>query len=159
MYELYSAYGNPDLQPEDSRSADIGVEKAFGDAGFIRATAFWLEVDNLIDYDAGSTACQSYVDFGYPGCYAQISGISRRAGLELEGQAVLSDVFTLGLAYTYMDSDTNASTSWANLPRNDIALEAIAQFAPDWQGIMTVQSAMDREDSAGLHGGQCHRDL
>jgi len=146
MYELYSIYGSPDLQPEDSRSADIGIEKDFGDKGFVRATAFWLEVDNLIDFNLDGTTCQSFTDFGYPGCYTQIPGISRRAGLELEGQAVLSEVFTLGLAYTYMDSDTNASSSWANLPKNDVALEAIAQFSPDWQGVLTVQSAMDRAD-------------
>jgi vitamin B12 transporter len=145
-FELYSAYGNTGLQPEDSRSADVGVEKIWGDTAFLRATAFWLEVDNLIDYDFDSTSCQSYAETGFAGCYAQIPGISQRTGLEVEGEVAVTDAVTLGLAYTYMDSDTNASSAWANLPKNDVVLTAAAQMTDQVQGIMTVHSAMDRPD-------------
>lgn len=145
-FELYSAYGNTGLQPEDSRSADFGLEKLWGDTAFLRATAFWLEVDNLIDYDNDGTACQSFATSGFPGCYAQISGISQRSGLEVEGEVAVSDAVTLGLAYTFMDSDTNASSSWANLPKNDLVLTASAQMTDQVQGILTIHSAMDRPD-------------
>jgi len=133
-YELYSQYGDPGFQPEDSRSADFGLEKAWGDTAFLRATAFWLEVDNLIDFDLDTYA------------YAQIPGISQRTGLEVEGEVSVTDAVTLGLAYTYMDSDTNASSAWANLPKNDVVLTAAAQMAEQLQGILTVHSAMDRPD-------------
>jgi len=141
LYELYSAYGDPALTPEDSLSADLGVEKTFGDRAYLRATAFYLEVEDLIDFDFAATSCGS----GF-GCYAQVDGTSRRSGLELEGGIVLSDRLSLEGSYTYTDSSTNASSSWASVPRHDFALAVTADFTPALSGTLTAQYAADRQN-------------
>ncbi|MGG7644306.1 TonB-dependent receptor plug domain-containing protein [Rhodovulum sp. YNF3179] len=98
-YELFGPYGDPSLTPEESVSADLGIEKQFGQDAFARATMFWIETDNLIDYIGGS--------------YTQVAGTTRRQGLELEGETAISDSVRLTGAYTYTDSQ-NPSLSSGN---------------------------------------------
>jgi len=98
-YELFGPYGDPSLTPEESVSADLGIEKQFGQDVFARATMFWIETDNLIDYIGGS--------------YTQVAGTTRRQGLELEGETAISDSVRLTGAYAYTDSQ-NPSLSSGN---------------------------------------------
>lgn len=131
-YELYDTYaGNPNLQPEKSRSLDLGVEKRFGDAGYVKATAFWLSADNLIDY--------SYTTFSY----TQIAGTSRRSGIELEGQTKLGAGVLTG-TYTYTDSAVNVSSNWASVPRHAVGLKLAAPLAKKLTGEVTSLSGFDR---------------
>ncbi|MDE3240951.1 MAG: TonB-dependent receptor [Paracoccaceae bacterium] len=114
-YELYAPYGagNPKLTPEKSRSFDLGVERRFGKDAYLKATAFWLSADNLIDY---SNASYSYI---------QVPGTSRRSGIEVEGQTRLGAALVTA-TYTYTDSSVNASSSWASVPRDVVSLRASA---------------------------------
>lgn len=110
-YERFGAWvGNPALTPEKSRSFDLGVERRLANGGMLRATAFWLEVDNLIDYSFATSA------------YAPVPGKSRRTGVELEAQVPVSDRVVLGGSYTYLDSSVNAATSWGRQPRHVLGL-------------------------------------
>jgi vitamin B12 transporter len=138
-FELFSFYGDTTLTPETSRTVDIGVEKTFGDKGFIQATAFLMEVEDLIDFsDMGTPA-----DFNDDG-YAQVPGTSRRAGVEIQGEYAVSDTFTLGANYTYTDSKTNASGAWVGVPRHDLGISIAAQLAPALTGVLQVQYVADR---------------
>lgn len=143
-YELYSIYGTAGLEPEKSRSADIGIEHQFGNGAHIRATAFWLSVDNLIDYNFASTACLSYTLYSYPGCYTQVSGTSRRSGIEIEGALPLSAKLTLAGSYTYTDSATNATSSWASVPRHALTLSLEAALSARLKAVVTAQGGFDR---------------
>ncbi|NCU19859.1 TonB-dependent receptor [Candidatus Falkowbacteria bacterium] len=139
LYELYGPYGDPSLQPEESLSAEIGVEKRWGDLATLRATAFYLEAEDLIGFNGTSTIC------GQPfGCYAQVPGQSRRSGLELEGTYTLSDRVELGAAYTYTDSST--SVGWAGVARHDVTLFATAALTDALSGTVSVQNVADRPD-------------
>ncbi|WP_343079440.1 TonB-dependent receptor plug domain-containing protein [Ostreiculturibacter nitratireducens] len=132
-YELYGDFvGNPDLEAEQSRSFELGAEYLLPGGGSIRATAFWLEAENLIDY--------SFATFSYD----QISGTSRRSGLELAGEVPLGERAVLTGSYTYTDSATSAS-SWALVPRHEIALGVEAQLADRLRGAFTVEHAADRD--------------
>lgn len=142
-YELFSAFGDPTLRPEASLSADLGVEKRLSGGGVIEATAFYLKVDDLIDFDFAAVACGS----GF-GCYAQVPGRSERSGLELAGRFPVGDKVELSAAYTYTDSATNASSAWARVPRHAVSVTATAEIAPGLKGVLTVQHAADRQ--AGL---------
>lgn len=52
LFQLYSAYGNPALQPEESKGCDFGVEQdLFGGVLTLGATCFHNEFTNLIDYN------------------------------------------------------------------------------------------------------------
>jgi len=143
-YELFSFYGAPDLQPEQSVNFDLGVEKVFSDKALLRATAFFLQVDDLIDFDFGSTSCPASDVTGQPGCYAQVAGASRRTGVEVEGEFALSDALLLSAAYTYTDSATNASSAWGEVARHQLALNLTADLAPAMKGTLSVLHAADR---------------
>lgn len=131
-YELYDPYaGNTALNPERSQSFDLGIEKRFGPDSYLRATAFALTAHDLIDY--------SYVTYSY----VQVPGTSRRQGIELEGQTRLGAA-TLTAAYTYTDSAASATTSWAAVPRNTVALTLSGPLAPKLTGSLSALAGMGR---------------
>lgn len=132
LYELNSFYGDPTLDPEKSLTAELGVEKRFGERARLRATAFYLEVDDLIDYSFATTS------------YAQVPGTSRRSGVELEGVFTLGTWGTLSAAYTYTDSATNASSSWLSVPRHTASLGLDAEIAPRLTAGVRALYAADR---------------
>ncbi|WP_102225147.1 TonB-dependent receptor plug domain-containing protein [Acidimangrovimonas sediminis] len=137
-YELFSPYGNTGLQPEKSRSLDLGIEKRFAGKSYLRATYFHLSADNLIGYDYSSTACGS----GY-GCYAQVPGRSVRQGVELEGAAEIGRA-TLTGSYTYTDSSIT-SESWAIPPRHMVSLDLSAPLTAKLTGGLTLTGGADRK--------------
>ncbi len=107
-YELYEpTYGNSDLEPEQSQSFDFGLERSLGGNAYVRATLFRIDTDNLIDFSDMGTP--DYSDDGY----AQVAGLTRRQGLELEAAMPLGERFDLTAAYTYTDA-TTPSLSYGN---------------------------------------------
>ncbi len=116
LYETYSAYGNADLEPEESRSIDLGVEKTYADGSFVKATLFYSEITNLIGFDPAEVVCGS----GF-GCYGQVDGLTVSEGLELSGRAALSDAVALFGSYTLTGTDSNAN-ELPRVPRHDLVL-------------------------------------
>ena len=93
--ELYfPGFGNPALQPEASRSTEIGAR---GAAGGIRwtLTAFQTDVDNLIAYDASINAAAN-VD------QARIRGAEATLGTRLGG-------WNMNTALTLLDPENRSS--------------------------------------------------
>lgn len=132
-YELYGDYvGNPDLEPETSKSFELGAEYRLAGGGALRATAFLLEAENLIDY--------SFATYSY----AQVPGLSRRKGVELSGELPLGERLMLTGSYTYTDSATSAAASWGLVPRHELALGLEADLAQRLRGAFTVEHAADR---------------
>jgi vitamin B12 transporter len=90
--------GNPNLQPEESRSWEVGIDQELlnGDLR-LGATLFDASLDNEIDgfvYDP--------VNFAYTS--ANKTGASQRQGVELTALSNLTETLTLNAAYTYTDS-------------------------------------------------------
>lgn len=139
-YELFGPYGNPDLEAEESTSADLGIEKRWGDAAAVRATLFWIETENLIDY----------VDLPSPpwGGYMQVPGTTRRSGVELEGELALNDRLSFTGAYTYTDASNpplSAGSTWTSgFGRHQIALGVDAALTEAVSGSLTVLHVADR---------------
>ncbi|MHC0052631.1 TonB-dependent receptor plug domain-containing protein [Actibacterium sp. D379-3] len=136
-YELYDVYsGNPDLDPETSVSAEIGVEKRYGDRGVVKATAFYIEAEDLIDY--------SYTTY----TYVQADGKTRRSGLELSGAWSVTEEVELAGAYTYTDSSGSAvldSSSWlTSTPRHLLSLAASYDVTPVLNATLTALHGADR---------------
>jgi len=112
LYELYSEYGNLDLQPEEFDSWELGVEQSlFADAVTVTATYFKREADNEIRYEScafGSVApiCNpgGVYRFGY---YLNLQKTETQ-GIELIGKASLGDQLSLSANYTWTDAQ-NAS--------------------------------------------------
>lgn len=144
-FELYSFYGARTLQPERSTNVDFGIEHEFASGATVKATAFYLEATDLIDYDFTATGCPAVAVFG-PGCYAQIDGRSVRSGLELEASATIMGDLALTGAYTYTDSDRNAATSWARVARHKLSLGLEKPLADRLTGSMEITGEFDRPD-------------
>ncbi|MBP7003271.1 TonB-dependent siderophore receptor [Amaricoccus sp.] len=119
-YELFSLYGNPNLQPEESVSADIGVSRRFADRGEVGATLFWLEIEDLIEFESLSAAPW--------GRYVQTNGTTRSRGLELSGQWAFNELFALRGAYTWTDTETPDGTPINRAPKHDLSLTATGAY-------------------------------
>ena len=111
-FELFDPFnGNPGLEPETSRSADVGVAQGFGDGrGQVSATLFWLEIDDLIEFD---TATQRFV---------QSDGTADSTGVELAAGWALTDALTLTGGYTYTDAKQASGAPRDRVPRHDLTV-------------------------------------
>jgi vitamin B12 transporter len=96
--------GNPDLEPERSRSIDIGVEqRLLNDRARIQLTWFANRFRNII-----STETISFDPFTSQ--YFNI-GLTRARGAELSGELVPTTGVRIRAGYTYLDSKIIDSTS------------------------------------------------
>ncbi|MDB9842846.1 TonB-dependent receptor [Porticoccaceae bacterium] len=90
--------GNPNLDPEESTSWELGVDMELAPAALIlSATLFDSELENEINgfvYDPAT--------FGFTS--ANKDGVSKRQGIELTTSATLTDDLSINSAYTYTDS-------------------------------------------------------
>lgn len=119
LYQLYSSYGNPVLQPETANSWDAGIEHhALQDRLVASATYFQRTSNDLINFFdcfTPSPLCATE-PFGY---YANIAR-SYAHGVELVGSLKASDQLSISGNYTWMrteDRSPGASTYGNELPR------------------------------------------
>jgi len=131
--------GNPALRPETSLSAEIGVDHRFTNGASVRATAFWLETDNLITYDAS-------VD---PNTLNNLPGTSRRHGFELSGEMPVTDWLAVSGSYTYTDARNPQGERLTRVPRHDLYLGLDAEIAARWRGSLGVQHVAGRAPEFG----------
>ncbi|MFY0634597.1 MAG: TonB-dependent receptor [Vannielia sp.] len=130
LYELNDGFaGNLDLVPEESFTADIGIEKKFAGEDFLRATLFYSEIDKLIIYGGSG--------------YEQSDGTATAWGLELSGQKQLSDAVVLFGNYTYTEAENADGSRQLNMPRHDLLVGIEADLAPRWKGRAEVQHVAD----------------
>jgi outer membrane cobalamin receptor len=100
----FYAKGNPNLEPERSRTVDLGIEQRLG-GGRLRAeaTAFHHDYRDQIAYQV--------VDFTtFEGSYVNL-GKTRARGLELALEASPARGLNLGAQYTYLDGEVAVSAS------------------------------------------------
>ncbi|MDU8913690.1 TonB-dependent receptor plug domain-containing protein [Aestuariicoccus sp. MJ-SS9] len=140
-YELFAAFaGNPDLEPETSKSFDLGIEKRWGEDAYLRATAFYIEAEDIIDY--------SFTTFAY----TQRSGTATRKGLELAGGLTLGQGVRLDGSYTLTESDADVtldSSSWTTtVPRHTLALSLSADLGQ--RAGVTVTGLYEADREGGL---------
>ena len=111
LYELNAGggTGNPDLLPEESITAEVGIERDLG-RGSISATAFYTEVRDQIIFDFGIFS------------YRQIGGTSRTRGVELGGEYDLTDRVRLTAAAAYTDAETESGAPLPQTPERELAL-------------------------------------
>ncbi|WP_347139789.1 TonB-dependent receptor [Paracoccus sp. SSK6] len=138
LFQLFGDAGNNDLQREEGRSAELGVEKQWGDS-YLRATAFWLKTDNLIGFDSTETFCGS----GY-GCYVQIDDTVRRRGIEIDGRYAFGAGHALTVGYTFIDNQTN-TPNWAQVPERVLNLGAETTFPTGTTAGIDLQHVAGRD--------------
>jgi vitamin B12 transporter len=119
-FELFDAFsGDPSLDPETSLSADLGITRRFGDGrGEASATAFWLQIDDLIEFDDATFT------------YVQDDGTSRSRGVELSALWAFNDAVAVSGAYTYTDAEQPDGAPRDRIPRHDLALAVLGEIGP-----------------------------
>jgi vitamin B12 transporter len=137
FYENFSTgfvTGNPDLQPERSRSAELGIEQSLaGDRVTLRATGFLQKFENIIDYAPSVPA-------GTPN-YFNVAAVNAN-GVELEAVYRAARGVTMSGAYTFTDTrttkegfDSTTSASYVpgqpliRRPKNAWTVSALQSYA------------------------------
>jgi len=135
-FELFDAFsGNPDLDPETSRSADLGVEQSFaGGRGRASATLFWLEIDDLIEFDTATFV------------YFQTDGTAESRGLELAGAWDFTDRLTLSGAYTYTDATLPDGDRRLRIPRHALSVTLDGTVRERWSLGLAANLVADLPD-------------
>lgn len=141
LFQLLSDYGNAALQPERSRSYDAGIRALVGPVS-LDLTAFRRDTRGQIGFvpcfgdTTGLSAARPF------GTYDNI-GQARTQGIEVEGQANLGAGFTLGGAYTLLDSEDRSagsatfSNALARRPRH------AGMVTIDWQPRYSIRLGAD----------------
>ena len=114
LYQLFSAYGNPDLQPENSINLEGGLQ-VFSEDGkaSLRATAFRRTIKDVIGFGFNTATLQfQYINQDKQKDY----------GYELEGEWNIADKLRAKVIYAYVDGEITTSvagkdTSYFNLYR------------------------------------------
>lgn len=143
LFERFSEYGVTTLAPESSQNFELGVEKGLGDRGFVKATLFYTEVDDLIAYVSGGTGCASAF-----GCYNQVPGTSKSEGVELSASYNLNDTYTVYGSYTFVNARQSDGSRFARAPKHDLVLGVSADFTPRFSGYLDITHVADVEPSA-----------
>jgi vitamin B12 transporter len=134
LYELFGPFGNAALEPETSRSFELGIEHSYGSGAYVKATAFYTEIDDLIDFDFATNA------------YAQVSGTSTTQGIELAGAVPLSDRFELFGSYTYTDAADRNGNQLVRVPEHDLTLGVSAQWTSQFSSSISLSHIAGRAD-------------
>ena len=129
LFQLFSDYGNPSLEPESSTSFDIGIEQ--GQRGYglhLALTAFRRDSDNLIGFATCAPADDAPICAERPfGFYAN-TGRARAQGIEAgAGYSLTSSLYVAGV-YSLVDTEDRDTGNWlARRPRHSGTLFA------DWE--------------------------
>jgi len=135
LYELYSFYGNPSLRPEQSKSAELGIDYAVGSRARVSGTVFRTEIDDLIGFGAAT--------------YVQVLGKSVTKGVEVSGEYDLTDALTLFGNYTYTDAKDRTGARIVRVPMRDLTIGLVGNITERVGVHGTVQRVMDRLDTTG----------
>ncbi len=135
LFQLLSAFGNETLNPEQSKSYEIGISSADRNASglFWELTVYQRDTDNQIDF----TSCAGISDgicTNRPfGTFDNIIE-TRARGIDAQIGLNISEFFTTSLVYSYVDTD-NQSMGNAN-EGNELARrpENALTFSSDWSG-------------------------
>lgn len=135
LFQLYSSYGSPDLNPETSRGWDAGLEQDLpGKILTVGATYFANRFDNMIDYDFVTSK------------YGNISR-AEASGLETYAVARPCKDLTLRGSYTYTDTqDKTTDTPLLRRPRHKASLDTTYAFTPKFRGTVSVSYVGQRQD-------------
>ena len=138
LYERFGPFGLATLRPEESRSYELGVEKTFGTLGYAKATLFYNEIDDLIQY-AGTS-------------YNQVPGMTKSKGLELSGEYALTSAISAFGAYTFTDATTDGARL-TRTPKHDLVVGLQGDFGDRFSAYVDVRRVADVKPSSFAPAG------
>ena len=134
FFELYgfipgSFDPNPALKPEKSRGFDVGADFAIAESGRLSLTYFDTDLENEITGTFDLNTFRSSV--------ANLSGKSKRRGVEVEAQYAPSANLTVWVSYTYTDSNQPDGQIEVRRPRH-VGSAAITYALRNAAGAITL---------------------
>ena len=139
LYQRFSQYGDPSLQPETSRNLELGVRYAQGAATF-SAAVYRNRVSNLINFAAGGTCGEPF------GCYLN-TGNAEYNGVTLAGTYKLSGVNLRGSVDFQNPRDLDTGKQLARRAKRHASLGADTTWA-GWTLGAEMQASGRRFDNA-----------
>jgi vitamin B12 transporter len=148
LFQLFSFFGDPTLQPEEAKSYELGFEQR-GLNGQLRfgATAYRRRVSNMIDFDLSTFT------------YNNIRR-AKAKGIEAFIEMQPSDKLTIAANYSYTDSKTKLDTAAAFTRRIRVPVHSL-NLAADWTPIERLKLGADvrlASDSLDGFGGATRLD-
>ncbi|MDX9730487.1 MAG: TonB-dependent receptor [Bdellovibrionales bacterium] len=125
LYQLYSMYGDRNLQQEHSNVLEFSLEHSIFDLAHASITVFDSEFIDLIDYSMTTNR------------YFNVSE-ARNQGLESELQVKFDEVLSLTLTYAYLESQ-DKSTGLGLLRRPRHATSAAFTYKPDIKSEISIR--------------------
>ena len=117
LYELYSGYGDSDLDPEKSRSWEFGVDQALLDEQAVfGVTWFHTRFEDRIGWDNSRVI----PGMAWPGGYAQLDGKSETQGVEVGVTLFAKQPLSCRIDYTYTDTQDPDGARMERRPLNKI---------------------------------------
>ena len=111
LYDLYS--GNPALQAETARSAELGMQWTQG-AQVVRATVFKTHISNLLQYDFSTFAFNNVTNASNKGLEVSYSG--KVAGADVRSSLTLQDPIDEGTGQRLIRRARTMASLGASLP-------------------------------------------
>ena len=142
MFELYSSYGNSDLEPEESTGWDLGVEQSLlARKVKLGLTYFNTIYDNRIDYDMAVMG------------YNQLDGETKTNGVEaFIGWSPIPEL-GFNLDYTYTNTVDPNNSRLVRRPYNKLHLNSNYRFLENWQVNADVYWVDERKASEYARDG------
>lgn len=136
LFELYSVYGNPDLEPEKSRGWDLGVEQGVLNDRMTLGVTYWeMDFENRIGYDWLISK------------YNQLEGDTETRGVEVFAAWTPLTDLSVNLSYTYTHTRDPEGNRLVRRPRNQVGLTASYRFLEKWQVGMDARWVDERAAS------------
>lgn len=101
LFNLYSAYGNENIKPENTTSYDLSVKYKT-----IKLTYFHSIIEDMIDFDTNTFK------------YANIEGESKISGCEIAYKDEIIKNLLFSATYTYLDTKDENSQTLERRPKN-----------------------------------------
>jgi vitamin B12 transporter len=123
LYQRYSQYGDPNLQPEQSVGGEIGFDQQFfDDRATLSTTLFDTRFANLIQFAEVSSCTLAQAALG--GCYYNV-GKAETKGVEVSGNAtIVPGILTGRVSYAYVDAvNLDTGLQLLRVPMNSGAIE------------------------------------
>ena len=134
LFQLFSSYGDPTLDPERSRGWEAGFDQeiAEGTVGF-GVTYFVNDFDNLIDFNSATST------------YKNLGAVSTK-GVELMTSFRPIDSLKLAFNYTLTDSEDDAGQPLVRRPDNKAAFNLNRDFDSSGNVDLEVVYTGERDD-------------
>ncbi len=117
LFQLYSSYGNQDLNPEKSVGWDIGIEQSLpSELGLFSVTFFRNDFDNLISFNPETFVSENIAQ-------------ARSYGFEAALSIRPNDSIDIQHSYTYTDTeDLDKKESLLRRPRHKASVQVVAKL-------------------------------